>query len=179
MDISQINWTYVAGGVAVVLFIAWLGVLIQSRPGLIGIVVGFAHLVVAGLNSVAPVLAILDPTFGPYGFGLVSASSGLQITMVAAAIFLSALVGAFSALRASREAMLMTACTSLLFAIVLGWPWLKDLMDGIHVTFQIGENLTIPGFVAKGLFAIILIAPFLVGFIWALGRSFRSPTKTV
>jgi hypothetical protein len=175
MDFSQINWGLFSGVVSAILLVAWLIVGVRAKAGVIGWIVGLAHLVAAGLNTAAPPRGLLDPSYTLYGFGMLSADDGPKIATMAGAVFLTALVGAFSAVRPSREAMLITAVTSLLFAVVLGWPWLKDLMDGVHVSFQIGDSLTVPGYVAKGVFAIVLVAPFLIGVVWASIRAARAP----
>jgi hypothetical protein len=176
MDISQINWLYVAGGVSAVLFIAWAIALVRGRTGFIGAVVGFAHLIAACLNSAAPAHGGLDPSYEGYSFGMVSADPGLATTTMAGAIFLTAVVGAFSALRGSREATLITAVTSLLFLIVLGWPVVQDLADGVGASIQVGDGLIIPGYVATGLLILFMLLPFAVGVLWSLMRSRRAPS---
>lgn len=176
MDFSQVNWIYVAGGVSVVLLIVWLVALFRGRPSLIGGVVGFAHLVAAGLNSAAPVRSLVDSSYVGYGFGMLQGDRGLTVAATAGAVFITALLGAFSALRRSREAMLITAVTSLFFLAALGWPQLQDMLDGIHSQFQIGDIL-VPGYLAKGIIAIFEVGPFLLGVIWALSKVRSAPSS--
>lgn len=176
MDIGQVNWLYVAGGVSAVLFIAWAIALLRGRTGFIGAVVGFAHLIAACLNSAAPIRGGLDPAYEGYRFGLVSAEPGLAVSTMAGAIFLTAAVGAFSALRGSREATLITAVTSAFFLIVLGWPVAKDLFDGVGASIQLGEFMTIPGYVATGLLILFMLVPFAVGVLWSLMRARQAPS---
>ncbi|MBI1407480.1 MAG: hypothetical protein GC145_15320 [Caulobacter sp.] len=177
MDFSQVNWIYVAGGVSVVLLIVWLIALFRGRPGLIGGVVGFAHLVAAGLNSAAPIRSLVDSSYVGYGFGMLQGDRGLTVSAMAGAVFLIAVLGAFSALRGTREAMIITAITSLLFAGVLGWPWLQDMLDGVHSQVQLGQGVIVPGYVFKGAIAVLEIGPFLLGMLWATARIGRSPSS--
>ncbi|NBB15794.1 hypothetical protein GVN21_10550 [Caulobacter sp. SLTY] len=176
MDISQINWLYVAGGMSAVLFVAWLVALFRGRTGFIGAVVGFAHLIAACINTAAPIRGGLDPSYEGYRFGLLVAEPGLTVTTMAGAVFVTAVVGAFSALRGSREATLITAVTSVLFLVVLGWPVARDLMDGVGTSIQLGESMTIPGYVATGLLILFMLFPFAVGVLWSLMRARQAPS---
>ncbi len=176
MDFSQVNWLYVAGGVSGVALIAWLIALFRGRTGFIGAVVGFAHLVAGCLNSAAPLRSLVDPEYVGYGFGLLNGDKGLTVSAMATAVFLTALVGAFSALRGSREATLMTAVTSTLFLVVLGWPWLQDTLQGKHMAIQLGEYATLSGPTSAALLFAALVLPFAIGVVWSLMRMRTAPT---
>lgn len=179
MTFDQINWLYVAGAVSAVLLVTWSIATLRARPGVIAIIVSFAHLVAAALNSVAPLRGPLDPDYLGYGFGLITAHSGLSGAAMAAAVFLTALLGAFSALRKSREAMLITAVTSLIFLVVLGWPWLQDMLDGLHTSIQLGDGVIVPGYLFKGVLAVFMVGPFLLGLIWSTMRARTAPSGAV
>lgn len=170
MHFDQINWLYVAGGISSVLLIVWIIAAVRARPDATALIVSMAHLVIAGLNSAAPLRGVLDPAYAGYGFGMAAAGQGLNVSLVAGAVFIAAVVGAFTALRRIWLAYLITAITSLGFLTVLGWPWLADLLDGFHTSFQIGDGLIIPGFVAKGAFAIVILTPFALGAVRSLFR---------
>jgi hypothetical protein len=176
MDFSQVNWLYVAGGVSAVILIAWLIALFRGRTGFIGAVVGFAHLFAACLNSAAPLRSAVDPTYVGYGFGLLQGDKGLTVSAMAAAVFVTALVGAFSALRGSREATLLTAVTSSLFLIVLGWPWLQDILQGRHMSLQLGEYYTLSGPAWAAVQFVLMVAPFAIGLVWSVMRMRTAPT---
>ena len=169
MDFSQVNWLYVAGGVSGAILLAWLIALFRGRTGFIGAVVGFAHLFAACLNSAAPFRSAVDPDYVGYGFGLLQGERGLTVSAMAAAVFVTALVGAFSALRGSREATLLTAVTSAFFLAVLGWPWLQE-------TLQLGEYATLSGLTSAALLFVLMVAPFAIGLIWSLMRMRTAPT---
>ncbi len=176
MDFSQVNWLYVAGGVSGVLLIAWVVALIRGRTGFIGAVVGFAHLFAAAISSAAPVSNALDPENMIYSFGLLNEGKGLTAVAMAVAVLVTALVGAFSALRGSREATLLTAITSALFLVVLGWPWLQDALAGRHMSLQVGDGLTLPGPGWAALIFLTTVAPFAVGVLWSLMRTRTAPS---
>ena len=176
MDFSQVNWLYVAGGVSVVILIAWLIALFRGRTGFIGAVVGFAHLFAACLNSAAPFRSLVDPEYVGYGFGLLHGDKGLTVSAMAAAVFVTALIGAFSALRGSREATLLTAVTSTLFLVVLGWPWLQDILQGKHMALQLGEYYTLSGPAWAAIQFGLMVLPFAIGVVWSLMRMRTAPT---
>ncbi|MDO9335179.1 MAG: hypothetical protein EON95_01620 [Caulobacteraceae bacterium] len=175
MDFSQVNWLYVAGGVSGVMLLAWLIALVRGRTGFIGAVVGFAHLFAAGLNSAAPLRSAVDPTYVGYGFGLLQGDRGLTVSAMAAAVFITALVGAFSALRGSREATLLTAVTSTFFLVILGWPWLQDTLKGKYMSLQLGEYATLSGMTSAALLFVLMVAPFAIGVVWSLMRMRTAP----
>jgi hypothetical protein len=176
MDFSQVDWLYVASGVSGVIVIAWLIALFRGRTGFIGAVVGFAHLFAACLNSAAPFRSLVDPAYIGYGFGLLHGDKGLTVSAMAGAVFVTALVGAFSALRGSREATLLTAVTSTLFLIVLGWPWLQDILQNKHMSLQLGEFYTLSGPMWAGVQFVLMVAPFAIGVVWSLMRMRTAPT---
>jgi len=179
MDFTTFDWGMAARIASGLLLLVWLIVAVRGRAPVGGWIVGLAHLIVAGLNTAAPFRAVLDPGYIGYGFGMLTGDQGWEVTTTAGAVLLTALVGAFSALRRSREAMMITLVTSLLFLIVLGWPWLQSVLGGVNYVFQLGESLTVPSSVAKGLLFVISVAPFLFGVVWAGLRAFREPPAVI
>ena len=174
MALSQLNGSLVANGLAGLLVLAWLIVTFRTRPGLVGLLVGLAHLVLAGLMLRETLRALPDPSYDQFALGMVSVSGSSAIPAAAAMIATSA-VGAFSALHRSREAMILTLASSLLFLGVLGWPWVQALIGGIQVEFQLGESFIIPGGLASAAGFAITAAPFLLGAVWAAIRTLRAP----
>ncbi|MDH4384742.1 MAG: hypothetical protein QE280_04795 [Caulobacter sp.] len=174
MVIDQIHGSLAANACAGLLVLAWLIVAFRTRPGLVGLLVGLAHLTLAGLIVREPLRALIDPPYGPFVLGMISVSGSSAIT-AAAAIVATAAVGAFSALHRSREAMLLTLASSLLFLGVLGWPWVHALMGGIQVDLQLGDSLVIPVGLASAAGFAVTAAPFLLGAVWAAVRTLRAP----
>ncbi len=179
MDFTTFNWGQAASIVSGLLLLVWVVTAVRVRAPLGGWIVGLAHLIVASLNSAAPFRSVLDPGYIGYGFGLLTGDQGWDVATTAGAVLLTAIVGAFSALRRSREAMLVTLVTSLLFLVVLGWPWLQSVISGVDYVFQLGEYVTVPSSVAKGLLFVISVAPFLFGVVWAALHAFRHPPAVV
>lgn len=174
MDVSQINWAWVALGVSAVLLLVWTLVARRAKAGAPAAFVGLAHLVVAGLHSAAPVRGYLDPDYVGYGFGLLTADKGLAVTIVAGAVWLVAVLGAFLSLARARVAMAFVALSSLAFAVIIGAPLARDLLITPDASkLQLGEYLTIPGPAAIGLLLVVLVLPFVVGFVWAARRVLR------
>lgn len=172
MDISQINWAYMALGVSAVLLVAWIVRAVQTKPGAPALFVGFAHLLVAGLNSAAPVRGALDPAYVGYGFGLLSAERGLAVTLIAGAVWIVAVLGAFLSQSVKRGAMLFVAASSTAFAVILGAPLVQGMIkDPTANSIQFGEHLTIPGLLATVLILALLVLPFAVGAVWATLRA--------
>lgn len=174
MDVSQINWAWVALGVSAVLLLVWTLVARRAKAGAPAAFIGLAHLVVAGLHSAAPVRGYLDPQYAGYGFGLLSAAGGLPVTITAGAVWVVAVLGAFLALSKARAAMAFVALSSLAFAVIIGAPLARDLLVTADTSkVQLGQYLTIPGAAAIGLLLVLLVLPFVAGFVWAGRRALR------
>ena len=174
MDVSQINWAFVALGVSAVLLLVWLAVAFRAKAGAPAAFVGFVHLLVAGMHSAAPVRGYLDPAYEGYGFGLLTADPGLAVTVTAGAVWVVAALAAFLALSKARLAMAFVALSSLSFAVIIGVPLALEALNNARASrVQLGEYLTIPGAAAIGLLLVVLVLPFLVGFFWASARTLR------
>lgn len=174
MDVSQINWAWVALGVSAVLLLVWTLVARRAKAGAPAAFVGLAHLVVAGLHSAAPARGYLDPDYVGYGFGLLTADRGLTVTIIAGAVWAVAVLGAFLALSRARPAMAFVALSSLAFAVIIGAPLVRDLVVTADASkLQLGQYLTIPGAVAISLLLVMLVLPFVVGFVWAGRRTLK------
>lgn len=168
MDFSQINWAYEALAVSAVLLVVWLAVAVRAKAGAPAAFVGFAHLIVAGLHSAAPLRGYFDPQYVGYGFGLLAAESGLAVAVTAGVVWLVAVLGTFLALAKARIAMAFVALSSLALAVVIGAPLVQELVAAPQASsVQLGQFLTIPGVAAIGLLLVVLALPFVIGFVWA------------
>lgn len=169
MDWSQFNWFYFALGASALLMLLWFIGRAAGRPGIGGILVSLPFLVVAALNTAAPVRGLIDPGFTDYQFGPLTAHAGWQLSATAGGILLIALVAALAALRPGRLAGLVVLAGGLVFAGLLGWPWLQSVMSGNLPPVRIA-SVVLPGLAAAGLFFLVTVAPFLVATLWALRR---------
>ena len=106
------NWLYFALTVSAVLVAAWLIIALRARPAWPGLIGGVGFLLVAGLNSAAPVRGLVDPDYVGFAFGFLRAERGLLVTLLAGALFLSAVLAAFTALQRERWAMAYTAAAA-------------------------------------------------------------------
>lgn len=93
------NWALFALVVTGIMTAAWLFVLVKSPQSFMSIYVSLGFLVLAGMNSAAPVRGFVDPNYVGYGFGLLRADKGLVVTLVAGSVFLVSAVCAFIAAR--------------------------------------------------------------------------------
>jgi len=171
VDVSGINWAVVALGVLALLVVVWTLVARRAKAGLAAGFVSLAHLLVAGLNSAAPVRGYLDPEYVGYGFGFAQADAGLAVTIVAGAVWLLAVAAGFLALARNRLAMVFVMLVSAAFALNLGYPVVRDQLAGGDQRIQLGEYLTIPGALATAIILVVLVAPFLFGTVWAARRA--------
>jgi hypothetical protein len=169
MDLSQFNWSYFALGVSALLLLLWFMGRSAGKPGIGGMLVSLPFLVVAMLNTAAPVRGVIDPSLTGYEFGMLSAQSGWMLTATAGGVFLIALTATLAALRPGRLAGLVVLVAGLLFAGLLGWPWLQNLLSGALPPVRAG-SVVLPGMAAAGLFFLVLVAPFVVAAVWGLRR---------
>ncbi len=169
MDLSQFNWSYFALGVSALLLLLWFVGRTAGKPGLGGMLVSLPFLVVAMLNTAAPVRALIDRSFSDYQFGPLAAASGWRLAATAGGILLIALVASLAALRPGRLAGLIVLVVGSLFAGLLGWPWLQSVMSGNLPPLQVAD-VVLPGMAAAGLFFLVLVAPFLLAAVWGLRR---------
>lgn len=169
MDLSQFNWGYVALGVSALLALLWLVVRASGKPGVGGALVSLPFLIVAMINSVAPILALIDAAFRDYQFGLLGGTSGWRLSATAGGVFLIALVCALAALRPGRLSGAIVVAGGLLFAGLLGWPWLQTVLTGNRPPLLVG-GVVLPGVAASALFFLVLVAPFLIAAVWGMRR---------
>src|SRR3712207_3234548 len=167
------NWAAFALSVVALLFVGWALVLAKSRRSFLSIYVSLGFLLLAGMNSAAPIRGFVDPNYVGYGFGLLRAEKGLPVTLIAGSVFLLALISAFIAVRNRRGSLMwVVVATSAGFTIIQGWPWLSGVVSNPSSNaIQFGEYLTIPGLIGSVLIGALLVFPFLLGIPWAARRA--------
>ena len=169
------NWLYSALTVSAVLALMWLIAALRARPAWPAWVGGAGFLIVAGLNSAAPVRGLIDPDYVGFAFGFLHAERGAMVTLLAGALFASAALGAFAALRRERWAMGVTALAAAAHLLNLGVPWAFSTATNLEDnTIQLGEYLTIPGALSTLLMFVLMLAPFLVVLVWSARSALRA-----
>src|SRR5882724_8634380 len=138
------NWALVTLSISVVVTAIWIVVLVKSRLSLMSIYVSFAFLLLAAMNSAAPIRGYVDPNYVGYGFGLLHTTKGLSVTFMASSVFLVSAVSAFFAARnRPGPGMWIVGVVCSAFAITQGWPWLEGVLhDPAGNAIQFGEYLT-------------------------------------
>jgi hypothetical protein len=169
----MMNWALFALSVAVLMTAIWALVLVKSRRSLMSIYVSFAFLLLAAMNSAAPIRGYIDPNYVGYGFGLLHATKGLSVTLMAGVVVLISAISAFFAARNRHgPAMWIVVVACFAFAVIQGWPWLEGgVHDPAENAIQFGEYLTIPGLAASALLGALLVVPFILGAPWAARRA--------
>lgn len=169
------NWLYFALTVSAVLALMWLIAALRARPAWPAWGGGAGFLIVAGLNSAAPVRGLIDPDYVGFAFGFLHAERGAMVTLLAGALFVSAALGAFAALRRERWAMGVTALAAAAHLLNLGIPWAFSTATNLEDnTIQLGEYLTIPGALSTLLMFVLMLAPFLVVLAWSARSALRA-----
>ncbi len=167
------NWALFAFGASTVLLLCWIWTLRKAPRSSASVYVSLGFLILAGMNSAAPVRGLIDPDYVGYGFGLLHADRGLPVTLMAGGVFLASVACLIiAANNQPGPRMWLVAGVSLAFLAVMGWPWLQGVLaDPSKNAVQFGEYLTIPGALASVLVGLLLVGPFLVGVPWAAKRA--------
>lgn len=169
------NWLYFALTVAGLLGLGWLIAAFRAQAPWPAWVGGVGFLLVAALNSAAPVRALADPGYVGFAFGFLQADRGPMVTLLAGALFISAASGAFAALVPSRWAMALTAALASAHVVNLGVPWAFSTATNLEGNaIQLGEYLTIPGALSTLLMFLLMLAPFLVVLVWSARGALRA-----
>jgi hypothetical protein len=169
------NWAVFGLAVSGVMLAAWIVLAFGRKWSAIGLVVSLACLVTAAMNSAAPVRGAIDPAYMGFTFGALHADAGLNVTLTAGTLFLSAIVASMIALLTKRGPLLLFVagfCGMML--VVLGWPWLIGaLTDMNQNSIEFGEYLAIPGWLGTILLFVLLVLPFGVGLVWSVREAIR------
>jgi hypothetical protein len=163
------NWLYFALGVFALALAAWLVALRRGNWAWPGLVAGLGCLVTAGLNSAAPVRGLLDPNYAGYAFGLAHAGKGIEVTIVAGAIWLACVASALIAASRTRgTALWLVTATCAGLLVVIGWPTVSGaLADPGSNAIELGEYLRIPGIAGSAILLVLVVAPFAIGLVWS------------
>lgn len=167
------RWDVLAAAVIVVLLVSWVLQVRKRQWSWVGLYVSLGCLVFAGLNAAAPFRGVIDPDYVGYTFGWLRADAGIMVTLVAGSALIASAVAAMIAVR-TREgpALWFVAITCAALAILVGLPTGIDILaDPSAFRIELGEYVTIPGFVASSIVLGLIALPFVVGAIWASRRA--------
>ena len=169
------NWLYFAGGVFALVAIAWVAVVWRRQWSWPGLIAAVGCLVVAGLNSAAPVRGAMDPNYAGYTFGFAHSDKGLGVTLIAGAIWLACVASAFIAVtRRQGPGLWVVAATCAALLVIIGWPTVSTaLADPGGNSIELGEYLTIPGLVGTAVLLLLVVVPFAVGLAWSIRLAAR------
>jgi hypothetical protein len=166
------NWLWIgAAGFAVLGGIAtWC--LIQRRWTGGGLAVGGVNLLLAMMNSVAPIRGWADADYRGFSFGYLRVEQGPGVTLVAGALLLgAALCAVIALLHRTGRPMFFVAAFDGVLALDIGTPLVSQLVrDPQSVTIQLGEYLTIGPLAATLILIGLFAAPLALSAYWAVRR---------
>src|SRR5262249_1286870 len=146
MTASEIYWPYVAVATGAVVALPFLYFLIRRSWSWTALLVALANLMVVIINGAAPIRGLLDPNYVGYGFGFLTASKGIAVTLVAGGLVLASALACWIAIRnRPGQAMLIAAAVCAFHVVNIGFPLLDAMRaDPAAITIQFGEYLTVP-----------------------------------
>ena len=132
---------------------------------------GLVNLLIAAINSSAPMRGLLDPDYAGYRFGLIGASRGLPVTILAGVIFVSAALAAClaAANRPGRRMLFVALVDGVLF-VNLAVTLTVEAFTTQDFEIQFGEYLTLPNAVGFLAAVIMLLGPLGGAALWAARR---------
>lgn len=133
------------------------------------LVVAVFHMLFAGIVSVAPVRAWLDPHYGGYVLGMIN-FEGRAAALPAALILAWALLAAWVSVGLGAGRWLkLVAVGDILFAFSIG---AFIILQGESAwTFELGEHLSVTGIRGLMVLLSLFVLPFALCAAWALKRS--------
>jgi len=154
---------------------AFVYVAARRRPGAAGVVLGVMHMLLAAAFSVAPFRSFLDPAYPGFRLGLLHFDNRAA-TLPTALLLIWSLTSAFLLASGARGPRLwIVAAFDALFAV----NQLADLArSGGGGAIQFGEHLTISGFQALLIMAVLFVGGPALGAWWS-GRQARRSAVAV
>jgi hypothetical protein len=141
----------------------------RRRWNAAALTVGIFHMLFAGVMSVAPIRALLDPNYAGYAVGTIQ-FEGRAVAIPAALILGWALAAAWVSVgKGSGRWMTLVAVGDILFALSIG---MSILLGGPREwKFQLGKYFSVAG--VRGLFILLCLftLPFVISARWAVKRA--------
>lgn len=167
------RWDLVGGVVIAALLVAWLWQVRKRQWTWTGLYVSLGCLVFAMLNAAAPFRGPIDPDYVGYSFGWLRADAGMMVTLVAGpALVASALSALIAARQSEGPALWFVAITCGVLGFTVGLPTSIDILaDPSAFRIELGEYVTIPGFLGSAVVLALVMLPFVIGVFWATRRA--------
>lgn len=163
------RWDYFAGVIIAILLVIWLGQIRKRQWSWTGLYVSVGCLVCAALNAAAPFRGIIDPNYVGYSFGWLRADAGYMVPLVVGPVFAASAISAILAVgRSSGPTLWFVALTCAVLTVAVGIPTSIDVLtDPASFRIELGEYVTIPGYIASAIILSLILLPFVVGTVWA------------
>jgi hypothetical protein len=162
-------WFQIGLVVNLVCWAVFFYLLSRRRWSVGGLAVSVFHMLFAGVLSVAPVRALLDPDYVGYGLGVLQFEKR-AVALPAALVLAWALASAWAAVGKGRGRWMRVVMVGDLFlAVSIGVGFL--LGDSRDWKFQLGEHFTADGVAGLLILICLFTLPFASSAIWAARRT--------
>ena len=164
-------WLWIALVTSLIYWTVFVYLLARRRPGLAAAALGVMHMLLAGVVSVAPIRSFVDPAYPGFRMGLLHFEHRAA-TLPTLLLLVWALGAAFILASGARGWRLwVVAVGDALFAV----NQLVDLArSGSGGDIQFGEHLTISGFQALVIMAVLFVGGPAVSAWWSGRRALRA-----
>jgi hypothetical protein len=164
-------WIAIALGTNLVYWIVFVYLVARHRPGAGAAALGVMHMLLAAAFSVAPFRSFLDPAYPGFRLGLLHFEHRAA-TLPTALLLVWALASAFMLAGGARGPRLwIVAAGDALFAVNQVFDLARS---GSGSDIQFGEHLTITGFQALLIMAVLFVGGPALGAWWSGRRARRT-----
>ncbi|MEQ8364795.1 MAG: hypothetical protein RH948_18115 [Cyclobacteriaceae bacterium] len=154
------NWLSIGLPLAAIYVIWFVFILFKKKFDKPLLIVGLSHIPYLLVNLVAPFRGLFDKAYAGYNFGWLKLE-GLSVTIVIGFIVIGCLIIASKAILNQMEKLWeFTFVFDLGLSILMAFPVLMDvLIDPKGSTIQLGQYLTISGFVVATILFVLFSGP--------------------
>jgi hypothetical protein len=167
------NWLIVAWISFFVYGSIFLYCLMQKQWTKTGLFVALFNMLLAFMNSVAPIRGWADPNYFGFSLGFLRVPQGPGVTLVSGAIFVGAVASfCIALLNKTGKPMRFVAVFNGLLAFNIGGKLVLDLVQHPdRVKIQLGEYLTIAPVPATLILIGVFAIPLMTSAMWATRRA--------
>ncbi len=163
------------------LYMIWFTILLFKKKFSRALLLfGIAHIPYLLINLVAPFRGIMDPDYAGYSFGLLNLPQGPLVPLVVGSIVVSCLVIVSKAWLDQMEKLWkFSFVVDLFLTIAIAGPvFIGILIDPADASIQLGEFLTISGYVVALIILGIFSGPTFYACFYSWKKAFRSQGAT-